>query len=551
MDNRAVLVLLWAALVAPALGARGFWNPDEGRYGEVAREVWQGDGAVVMHLNGEVYGEKPPLFFWMVAGCQMVAGEARASFSRIPSALATLIAALLLYGLVKRSHGEREGLFAGMIYLSAGLVLQMAQWIGFDALVTALVVACLYCQERAADADRRWPWLAGIYVLLAAIVLTKGAPVIIAVLALAGTAWLSRGPRGLLAGHLLWGIPLFLVLLAAWAVPAANEAGWDYIGGLTVGQAGKRLMDAESHQAPFYYYLLRFPALFLPWALLLPVMVMVAVRDWRAGGDRRVATGPYVLWFVLPFLLFTLISGKRERYILPLFPAAAALAGVAVVRFELERWYGHLVRRPLLFVLGALGLLGLAAAVAPLVFEGMIAPRVHRLDERQMAEVILTVNAGTLPLVAGGLAALGVALEGLLRRRDAAPVIPIAAALAFLVMGLAVGALPAMDRVKSYRPLAQAAVADDPEVPVGLVALQPGPFCLALGRQDLPVVPREEIPEGAVKLFRERPDIRLVAQEKDVKEISEAMQFPVRHLYERRVGRRLLIVFEAGGLRWR
>jgi len=40
------------------------WNPDEPRYAQVSREMVSGGDWVLMHLNGQVYGEKPPLFFW-------------------------------------------------------------------------------------------------------------------------------------------------------------------------------------------------------------------------------------------------------------------------------------------------------------------------------------------------------------------------------------------------------------------------------------------------------------------------------------------------------
>ena len=62
-----VLALLGALLFLPGLGRRDVWNPDEARYAEVAREMRLSGSWAVPRLNGEVYTQKPPLFFWAIA----------------------------------------------------------------------------------------------------------------------------------------------------------------------------------------------------------------------------------------------------------------------------------------------------------------------------------------------------------------------------------------------------------------------------------------------------------------------------------------------------
>jgi 4-amino-4-deoxy-L-arabinose transferase-like glycosyltransferase len=58
------LAALALVLFLPALGERALWNPDEGRYAEVAREMRVLGEWALPHLNGEVYAQKPPLLFW-------------------------------------------------------------------------------------------------------------------------------------------------------------------------------------------------------------------------------------------------------------------------------------------------------------------------------------------------------------------------------------------------------------------------------------------------------------------------------------------------------
>ena len=67
----------------------------------------------------------------VVAAGQAAVGQASAAASRIPSALATLLCALMLYGMVLRTHGRREALAAAVILLTSILVIQI-MIIGFD-----------------------------------------------------------------------------------------------------------------------------------------------------------------------------------------------------------------------------------------------------------------------------------------------------------------------------------------------------------------------------------------------------------------------------------
>ena len=49
------------------LGAYGFWEPDEARYAEIAREMLAMRDFIVPHLNYVTYVEKPPLLYWLTA----------------------------------------------------------------------------------------------------------------------------------------------------------------------------------------------------------------------------------------------------------------------------------------------------------------------------------------------------------------------------------------------------------------------------------------------------------------------------------------------------
>src|ERR1700689_1545367 len=66
---------------------RGLWTPDEPREAEISREMALSPG-VIPTLNGQRFIEKPPLYYWVVAGVYRIAGRASVSGARAVSVVA-------------------------------------------------------------------------------------------------------------------------------------------------------------------------------------------------------------------------------------------------------------------------------------------------------------------------------------------------------------------------------------------------------------------------------------------------------------------------------
>src|ERR1051326_2044244 len=70
------------------LGSYPLSNPDEGRYGEVPREMLATGDFVTPRLNGVNYFEKPPLVYWLTAGAEKIFGLNEWSVRAIPALFA-------------------------------------------------------------------------------------------------------------------------------------------------------------------------------------------------------------------------------------------------------------------------------------------------------------------------------------------------------------------------------------------------------------------------------------------------------------------------------
>ena len=79
----AVLVFFLYFYRSSAVGLVG---PDEPRYAQVAREMLRSGDWITPHLMGEVWFEKPPLYYWLTAACFKIGG-ANEQTARFPAAL--------------------------------------------------------------------------------------------------------------------------------------------------------------------------------------------------------------------------------------------------------------------------------------------------------------------------------------------------------------------------------------------------------------------------------------------------------------------------------
>src|SRR5262249_35246066 len=102
---------------------------------------------------------------------------------------------------------------------------------------------------------------------------------------------------------------------------------------------------------------------FLPWTVLLPGVVLVIVRRWRAAWP---ALALPLLWAAVVLVLFTAFISPREAYFLPIYPALAILVAWAwsTCQGRERRWMTY----PLAAAVVALLVAGLAAAMWPLAF---------------------------------------------------------------------------------------------------------------------------------------------------------------------------------------
>jgi 4-amino-4-deoxy-L-arabinose transferase-like glycosyltransferase len=348
-DGRDVrLDLLWLLglallLIATGIGLRDPWPADEPRFALIVRDMVASGQWLLPRVGGDVYGDKPPLYFWMMGVALLATGSMRIAFL-LPSLLSGLACVVMIYDLGRRLWNRETGLAAALaLLLTIQFVWQMRQ-AQIDATLLLWVVLSFYGLIRHLLLGPAWGWYTVGWAAAGFGVITKGVgflPLLLLIpfAVLRGAGW---SPRMQSASRAAWLIgPLaFVAAVSTWLVPMLLAANADptlaaYRDEILFRQTVGRYTDAWHHREPFWYFIVEvIPGLWLPLTLLLPWLVPRWRRAWQ-GRDLRIAL--LLCWIVLVVLFFSFSSGKRGVYVLPALPALALASGPYLIELVQRR----------------------------------------------------------------------------------------------------------------------------------------------------------------------------------------------------------------------
>jgi len=128
------LCLLAGLLFFPFLGTRDFWAPVEPRYAEIARVMFAKGEWIVPTVNGDLYTDKPILYFWLVLIAAKFSGAVNEWTVRLPAALGGVGFVLATYLIGKEFFTARVGFLSAVILATSMRVIWEARWAHTDML---------------------------------------------------------------------------------------------------------------------------------------------------------------------------------------------------------------------------------------------------------------------------------------------------------------------------------------------------------------------------------------------------------------------------------
>lgn len=359
--NRA---LVWSLLIGFivvslfVLGVRTLVPPDEGRYAEMAREMFASGDWITTRLNGIKYFEKPPLQTWMNALTFTLFGLGDWQ-ARLWTGLCGILGVLLTGYAGLRVYGQRVGLYAALVLGSSFYWIACSQInsldMGLSGMMTITLCALLIAQRDAATVTEQRNWMLVCWAGMALAVLSKG---LIGLILPGGVlifyTLAARDWKIWTRLHMGKGLLLFFAIAAPWfiLVGLKNPEQPHFF---FIHEHFDRFLLKEHHrEAAWWIFLALLAAGCVPWLGVLVQSLVQSVK--RAPGHERFRPSIMLLvWLVFIIAFFTKSSSKLPGYILPVFPAVALL--IAHYLEEASR-RSRIINALLLIVIGA-ALLGL------------------------------------------------------------------------------------------------------------------------------------------------------------------------------------------------
>lgn len=330
-------IVLGLILAFGFLGTRGIWDPDEGRYTNVALTMLDSGNWLDPMRNEDIgHWTKPPLTYWLIAASVASFGQTPWA-ARLPIALSYLACMLLAWRIARHTArgAENESV---LVYATMLLPFAAGQLVTTDFVLSAFQMLAMYGFVLYRFDLSRPPWhgLLLMWLGFALGFLTKGPPALVPLLAIALMRRLSPRPAPCPWAWHLAGFALFLLVALPWyvAVVARHEGLLSYfLGAEVVDRIASNRFERNGEW--YGWAKVYLPTLLigtLPWTSSLWRWLRSLPRELTAGyrqrpSEERPTALFLALWVLVPLGVFCLARSRLPLYILPLFaPIAIAIA---------------------------------------------------------------------------------------------------------------------------------------------------------------------------------------------------------------------------------
>ena len=330
---------------------------DETRYVRIAQEMIISNNFLTPMINGEIFLEKPPLFFWLEDLSFLIFGVSEWS-ARLPMAVIASFGVFMTYFFGQKLISKRFGLISALVLGSNVIYIILSHIAILDLLLSVTMMVSVYFGILTLYSQGRENWFQwmGFYVFCGLSALAKGLPGIVIPFGIIFFTYLfSKRLKDLFDFKKIgFGLLLLLLIVLPWHLIMYKVHGQAFINEYILKHHLARFVNSAgiNRKEPFWFFVPVILVGFIPFVITLVATLLSemkkGIENFRNGFNldifkyyspdiimTRRFLSINILAFLFIFCLFSIASTKLPTYILPaVFPLSYIIGYIFDEYFE-------------------------------------------------------------------------------------------------------------------------------------------------------------------------------------------------------------------------
>ena len=333
------LITLYIFLYFPIICLRFQDLRNEIKYFIITKEFLNHGNIFILRYFSNLYPDKPPLYFWILSIAYKFSPDIFPVIATIlGSTVASFIVVILTYKLILKFFNNKTAFLGAFSLALLPLFLGLSIFLRMDMLMTMFITYSIYlfCGFYYTWIKVDTKNLSLFYLSLFLGLFTKGiAGLAIPLVVIFVFLFLERNLKFFKKLKITYGILFVISLISLWFIAIYfSHDGLDYIKLMLGQETIGRIVKSKTHIKPIYYYLEILPGIIFPYSFIILGVIYKKIKNikkWSTWNELEKIT---FIWVIIPFLIFSLASGKLAVYLLPILPPAIILIVINTLNNE-------------------------------------------------------------------------------------------------------------------------------------------------------------------------------------------------------------------------
>lgn len=310
---------------------------NELKYFIIVDQLIENKEYIILKYFNELYPDKPPLYFWILVLLRKFSKNMFYPLGLIlGSIIPASITAYLGFKLSKFYWNERMAYISSAIFITLPYIFGISLVLRMDYMMTMFIMLTLYIFFKSYPKDISRTNIFIIYSSIGFGMLVKGgAAFAIPLFTIVTYLYLNKDIKYIKKIKPLVGVSIILLILITWFSFISNENdGFQYIKLLLGQETVGRMIKSKAHIKPFYFYLKQLPFTLLALIPFFTLGILSMLKNiFKIDKWEEIDKISFSIFFP-NFIFFTLLSGKLDIYLLPLYYAMVIIS----LRFVENKW---------------------------------------------------------------------------------------------------------------------------------------------------------------------------------------------------------------------